>query len=88
MCREALSHSSLPSRGQASCSVLYGRVTHANSTTGLGKLLGTILESIDLYSFVFSQGAREARERGAEERLRARDTNVKQYLLQARFTNV
>jgi len=31
-----LSHSSPPSRGQASCSALHGRVTHANSATGLG----------------------------------------------------
>jgi len=41
--------SSPPSRGQASCSGLHGRVTHANSATGLGKLLGTILESFGLY---------------------------------------
>ena len=31
---------------KASCSALHGRVTHANSATGWGKLLGTILESI------------------------------------------
>jgi len=30
---------------QASCSALHGRVTHANSATGLGKLLGSILEA-------------------------------------------
>jgi len=35
-----------PPRGRASCSALHGRVTHANSATGLGKLLGTILEPI------------------------------------------
>jgi len=46
MCRAALSHSSPPSRGQASCSALHGRVTHANSATGVRKLLGTVLESI------------------------------------------
>jgi len=46
MCREALPHSSPPSRGQASCSALHGSVTHADSATGLEKLLGTILESI------------------------------------------
>jgi len=46
MCREALSHSSPPPRGQASCNLLHGRVTRANSASGLGKLLGTVLESV------------------------------------------
>jgi len=43
MWRKALSHSSPPSRGQASLSGLDGRVTHANSATKLEKLLGTVL---------------------------------------------
>jgi len=38
-----LPHSSPPSLSQASYCALHGRITHANSATGLGKLLGTIL---------------------------------------------
>jgi len=48
MWREALPHNSPPSRGQASCSSLYGSVTHSNSATGWGKLPGTILKYIAL----------------------------------------
>jgi len=41
-CVEKHSHTAAhPSRSQA-CSALHGRVPHANSATGLGKLLGTI----------------------------------------------